>query len=200
MGADGPQFWAYSRDMNFPRSPELLSATASELVVIDVQERLLPAMRDGERLVANIRRLLDGAAVLGVSTTATEQNPAKLGPTISLLAELLPVRHAKMAFSAAECGDLPTAWNAAEIRQVVLCGIESHVCVLQSALDFLAAGFEVHIVADAVSSRNEQDHEVALARLASSGATITTTEAVLFEWCGTADRPEFKAISALVKG
>ncbi len=82
---------------------------------------------------------------------------------------------------------------------MVLCGIESHVCVLQSALDFLAAGLEVHVVADAVSSRNRHDHDVALARLASSGATITTTETVLFEWCATADRPEFKAISALVK-
>jgi nicotinamidase-related amidase len=186
--------------MNFPRSPELLSAGASALVVIDVQERLLPAMRDGERLVANIRRLLEGAAVLGVSATATEQNPAKLGATVSPLAELLPVRHAKMAFSAAECGELLAAWNAAEIRQVVLCGIEAHVCVLQSTLDILAMGYEVHVVSDAVSSRHQHDHDVALARLASSGATITTTEAVLFEWCATADRPEFKAISALVKG
>ncbi len=88
--------------MNFPRSPELLSTGASVLVVIDVQERLLPAMRDGERLVANIRRLLEGAAVLGVAIAATEQNPAKLGATVLPLAELLPVRSAKMAFQ--RCG------------------------------------------------------------------------------------------------
>ncbi|TWT96109.1 putative isochorismatase [Botrimarina colliarenosi] len=181
------------------RSPLLMNRNETALLVVDLQERLLPVQPDAPRVVWNARRLIDGAKALGVTVAVTEQVPDKLGPTTALLAERLPPPHTKTAFSSAACQDLISAWHDAGVRHVVLTGIETHVCVAQTALDLLAAGFEPKVAIDAVGSRHSIDHETALRRLDASGVTLTTTEAVLFEWCETSADPAFRAISALAK-
>lgn len=181
------------------RSPQLMDRAETALLVVDLQERLVKVQRDAQQIVWNARRLLEGAQALGVVVAATEQAPAKLGPTVAELAAHLPPPHAKEAFSAAACEGLIGEWYDAGIRHVVLVGIETHVCVAQTALDLVAGGFEPKVVVDAVGSRYDLDHRTALRRLDASGVLLTTTEAVLFEWCETAADPAFRTISALVK-
>lgn len=181
------------------RSPLLMSRDDVVLLVIDLQERLLAAQPYGERVVANTRRLIDSAKALGISCAVTEQVPEKLGPTVAELADRLPTPHAKQAFSSAACETLLAAWHEAGVRQVLLAGIETHVCVAQTALDLIAEGFEVYVAVDAVGSRYGIDHKTALRRLESSAVTLTTTEAAMFEWCETAEDAAFKTISTLAK-
>jgi nicotinamidase-related amidase len=183
-----------------PHSPELMTVADTALLVIDVQERLTPALPEAARIIWNCRRLLSGAEILGVRAWVTEQNPDKLGPTTpELAAHRTEPAAAKMAFSCGACGEIYAAWRQHGIERVLLCGIETHVCVAQTALDLLAAGYEVYVAADAVGARAALDHDIALRRLESSGAVLTTVEAALFEWCGQAGTPEFRQISALVK-
>jgi isochorismate hydrolase len=183
------------------RSNQLLSKTASRLVVVDVQQKLLDHIPVSESLVENCRRLIRGAQILGVPVAATEQYPSGLGPTAAVLSDLLEEIPEKLRFSCAEClgPDFSDA-SVAQRDQVVICGIEAHVCVLQTALDLSAAGFRVFIVADAVASRNKLDWKTALGRLADSGIVVLTTESVLFEWCEVAGTDEFRQISRLVTG
>ena len=183
-----------------PRSPELMRPDDTGLLVIDVQERLIAVEPNGQRVVWNIRRLLDGAKILGVQSAATEQYPEKLGGTVPELATRLSSPPAsKQTFSCRTCDEIFTAWRAAGIHRILVCGIETHVCVQQTVLDLLAAGFQVVVAVDAVTSRFTIDYETALRRMETSGALLTTTEAALFEWCGTAGTAEFKRISALAK-
>jgi len=185
---------------NYLRSRELLSRQTSLLVVIDVQEKLAPLICETERLLVNCSKLVQSAELFAVPSFATEQYPQGLGPTVPALAEHLPVRPAKLRFSCAEVLNWPPAAERTDNRfQVVLCGIEAHVCVLQTAFDLLAAGYQVFLAADAVGSRRQLDWKIALDRLAAAGATIVTTESVLFEWCETAEAPEFKQFVAIVK-
>ncbi len=186
--------------MPLPKSPELMRPSDTGLLVIDVQERVLAVQPDGARVVWNIRRLLDGAKILGVRTACTEQYPEKLGPTAHVLAERLTDKaSSKLSFSCGECGEIFDAWQAAGIHRVLVCGIETHVCVQQTVLDLLAAGYQLLIAVDAVGARHSIDHEIALRRMEASGAYLMTTEAALFEWCHVAGTSEFKEISALVK-
>lgn len=182
-----------------PRSPELMSAEDTALVVVDVQEKVIRLVPERERIVWNIRRLLDGAAALGVPVVATEQYPQGLGATVPELRQRLGDVPDKTAFSCAACAELFEPLQARGVFRLLLAGIESHVCVQQTALDLMAAGFRVYVAADAIGARGALDHEIALRRMDSSGATLTTTEAALFEWCRDADRPEFKRISELIK-
>lgn len=185
---------------NYLRSRELLSRDSSLLVVIDVQEKLAPLISETERLLGNCAKLVEAAKLFLVPVFATEQYPQGLGPTIPSLAEHLPERPAKLRFSSAEVLNWPPAAERTDNRfQVVLCGIEAHVCVLQTAFDLLAAGYQVFLAADAVGSRRQFDQKIALDRLAAAGATIVTTESVMFEWCESAEAPEFKQFVAIVK-
>ena len=181
------------------RSPELMNRDDSALLVVDVQAKLLPFIARHERLVWNIRRLIDGAQVLGVPVAATEQYPQGLGGTAPELAQRLAAIPSKLAFSCGECGEIFSAWRDKGIWKVLVCGIETHVCVGQTVHDLLGEGFRVYVAADAVAARGQLDHDIALRRMDSSGATLTTTEAALFEWCEVAGTPEFKQISQLVK-
>jgi nicotinamidase-related amidase len=184
------------------RSPELLHRASSRLLIVDVQEKLVAALSASirERLVSNCRFLIEGARLFGVPATATEQYPQGLGPAVAALAELISERPAKKRFSAVECLGWPPAAAAMDDRfQIVVAGMESHVCVMQTVLDLLAAGYQTTVVADTIAARGDFDHQTALTRMANSGATITTAEAVLFEWCESAAAPEFKQLSALVK-
>jgi len=184
------------------RSPELLHRASSRLLIVDVQERLVAALDDETRmrLIANCRFLVQGAALFGVPVSASEQYPQGLGPTVAPLAELISERPAKQRFSALECTGWPTAVDAVEDRfQIVVAGMETHVCVLQTVLDLLAAGYQTTVVIDSTAARGGLDHQTAIERMSNSGATISTAEAVLFEWCESASAPEFKQLSALVK-
>lgn len=169
------------------------------LVVVDVQEKLLTAQPDAKRIVWNCRRLLDAASALGVPADATVQAPEKLGPLAADLAERLASARPKSAFSAAGIEPMLLAWRGAGIRHVLLAGVETHVCVAQTAIDLHAVGFEVKLAIDAVGSRFRCDHDTALRRLESSGVLLTTTEAAMFEWCVTAEDPAFRIISGLAK-
>jgi nicotinamidase-related amidase len=174
-----------------------LSASTSLLCVVDIQERLLPAIPAGPQVVAMASRLADAAAVLGVRRVLTEQYPQGLGPTPPDLATKLPPALPKMTFSC--CGsDAFAATIADDVESALLCGLETHVCIEQTALDLLARGLTVFIAVDAVGSRHILDHEIALRRLESSGALLTTSEAALFEWCRSAEHPQFQAIRKLV--
>jgi nicotinamidase-related amidase len=184
----------------YQRSRQLLSRQSSLLVVVDVQEKLAPLIHETERLVANCMKLVECAKLFEVPAVATEQYPQGLGPTLPVLAQYFPDRPAKMRFSCAEVLNWPSAAERTDNRfQVVLCGIEAHVCVLQTAFDLLAAGYQVFLVADASSSRRQLDWQIAIERIGIAGAVVVTTESVLFEWCETAEAPEFKQFVTIVK-
>jgi nicotinamidase-related amidase len=182
-----------------PRSPELMSREDSALLVVDAQVKLLDIIPGRERIIWNIRRLLDAAAALGVPIAATEQYPDRLSPTVPELKERIGPAPDKMCFSAGVCGDIFERWKKDNRFRVLLCGIESHVCLMQTALDLVAAGFETYVAVDAIGARYATDHETALRRMDSAGVILTTTETTMFEWCRTAEVPEFKTISALAK-
>jgi nicotinamidase-related amidase len=182
-----------------PRSPDLMNREDSALLVVDAQEKLLAIIPGRERIVWNIRRLLDAAAALGVPIAGTEQYPDKLSPTVDELKQRIGPAPDKLAFSACVCGEIFERWRADTRFRIVLCGIETHVCVLQTALDLVAAGFEPYVVVDAVGARYMVDHDTALRRMESAGVVLTTTETAMFEWCRTAESLEFKKISALAK-
>lgn len=183
-----------------PRSHELLSREESRLLIVDMQAKLLPVIDGHEQVTANCLKLIEAAQILDVPVTATEQYPKGLGPTIPEIAERLPDRPEKIEFSCLNCLDWSsTAADPESCFKVVVAGIEAHVCVLQTVLDLLSQGFRVFVPADAVSSRKPLDREIALQRMVASGAVLTTTESVLFEWCERAGTPEFKKISQLVR-
>lgn len=184
----------------YTKSPSLLTSGSSRLLLVDLQEKLLPAMHGGDEVVANCEKLIAGAQVLNVPLSATEQYPKGLGPTIPQIAEHIPQRPDKLRFSCAESLDWALEDRAAmDRRQVVVAGIETHVCVLQTAFDLLSNQFDVFVVADAVTSRKPKDYEFALQRMRDSGVQLVTTEMVLFEWCEVAGSDEFKQISNLVR-
>lgn len=183
-----------------PRSPERMTRQDTALLVIDVQGKLASLIPDHKRMIWNIRRLIEGARLFGLPIAATEQYPQGLGPTVPELAELLDAAAApKTAFTCGACGELFSAFDDRGVYRYLLAGIEAHVCVQQTALDLLAAGKRVYLAVDALGARHKVDFEMALRRLESSGATVTTTEAALFEWCESSADPAFKALSKLVQ-
>lgn len=176
-----------------------MSRGDTALLVVDAQEKLLSVVADRNRIVWNIGRLLDAAAILGLPIAGTEQYPDKLSPTVPELKQRIGPAPDKMAFSAGACGAIFSRWRNELRQRVLLCGIETHVCIAQTAFDLTAAGFGVYVAVDAVGSRQAIDHDTALRRMESAGVVLTTTEAAMFEWCRSADAPEFKQISALAK-
>lgn len=178
----------------------LLEREKSQLLMVDVQERLLPAMSDPALVLKNGGRLLEAARTLAVPVLVSEQYPAGLGRTVPELANLAPANavHEKIEFSCFANPALHVAL-AAPGRQTVILGIEAHVCVLQTAIEMAAASQDVTIVVDAVGSRVADSKEVALRRMQDAGVRLATTEMVLFEWLRRAGTPEFKAISKLIR-
>ena len=174
----------------------LLNVRDAMLLVIDLQARLVPAIHDGGRVVANTARLLEAGRLLGVPVVATEQNPAKLGTTVPELAGIPPAIF-KMSFDA--CAEPAVLEALGGDKELILCGCEAHVCVGQTAITLLEHRRRVVVVQDAVGSRAPESHEVAMRRLAAHGAEIVTTEMVLFEWLRTAAHPQFRAISQLIR-
>lgn len=183
------------------RSPELLHRETSRLLIIDMQEKLLPHIPVSEQLVENCRRLIVGGQTLDIPASGTEQYPSGLGHTVEPLRGLLGTLPEKVRFSAVEALGWGTVTDSSSPRdQVVVAGVEAHVCVLQTVFDLLTAGWRVSVVADAVGSRYKASWKTALGRMADAGASITCTESVLFEWCEAAGSDEFRTISRLVTG
>lgn len=181
-----------------------LNRNNAVLVVIDVQEKLLPVIDGGDDVVRNIERLVRGCHILGVPTMLTEQYVKGLGPTVEPLRTALaegagykPIE--KSCFSAQGCEPFVAQLTALERKQVLVAGIETHVCVYQTVTDLLRAGFAVTIVADAVSSRTGRNRDIALQRMVADGAKLSSTEMALFELTVVSGTDEFKAISRLVK-
>ena len=183
------------------RSPLLMARNNTALLVVDVQEKLAPAIIESDRLVWNIGRLVEGAQKLGIPIAVTEQYPKGLGTTVPELSQLVSdgTIYEKRMFSLRECSELIDSLTNKNIKNVLLAGIETHVCVMQSALDLMGCGFDVFVCIDAVSSRHEEDDMTAMQRLETSGATLVTTEMALFEWCETSKADEFKNISRIVQ-
>jgi nicotinamidase-related amidase len=175
----------------------VLDRERAALVVVDVQEAFRPAVLDFERVAGEVGRLVQGARALGVPLVVTEQYPRGLGSTVPEVADLLdgvePVEKVCFSAAAAEGFDLQGR------DQALLCGIESHVCVSQTAHDLLDGGLEVHVARDAVSSRTAENRELGLRKMESAGAVVTSVETALFELVGAAGSEEFKAVQALVK-
>lgn len=205
----------------------LLDAEDCQLVLVDYQVRLMPAIVEGPQVMANAVRLAQIARLLSVPLCASEQNPAKLGESLPELRALLQPPGAKilgkMAFSAAgvdlvgwlrpaarqqpggNARSLPKhlqkmpAAQSAPRNSIVIAGCEAHVCLLQTALELLEQEFDVWVVTDACGSRSERNRDAAFDRLAGNGVELVTTEMVAFEWLRTADHAQFKAVQALIK-
>jgi nicotinamidase-related amidase len=202
----------------------LLELEESQLVLVDYQERLMPAMAGGTEVVLNAARLAQAARLLALPVFVTEQNAPKLGPTVgdirSALGDYARV-FPKLKFSAVEEGlgewlkpaPKPVQGNARSLPKhlqkpaphgpdrstIVLAGCEAHVCLLQTALDLLEDEMDVWVVVDACASRTERNRDAAFDRLAGAGVELVTTEMVLFEWLRGSEHPQFKAVQALIK-
>jgi nicotinamidase-related amidase len=196
---DGPLSTMTQGESIFMPHPTQMAPGDTGLLVIDVQEKLLKLIPGNDRLIANIAFLLDVAKLLNMTVQATEQYPKGLGSTVSELLPRLPERPDKLAFSSCAVASVVEAFQRAARPKVVVTGIETHVCVLNTTLDLLMLGFRVYIPADAVNSRFAIDHEFALRRLEQAGAILTTTETCVFEWIGGSHHPKFKEISRLVQ-
>jgi nicotinamidase-related amidase len=175
----------------------VLDRDRAALIVVDMQEAFRPVVVDFERVAHNAATLVQGARALGLPVVVTEQYPKGLGRTVPELAEQLegvePIE--KVCFSAAEAGGFDLDGR----DQALVCGIESHVCVSQTAHDLLDRGLEVHVARDAVSSRTEDNREVGLHKMEEAGAIVTSVETALFELVGAAGTDEFKQVQRLVK-
>ena len=199
----------------------LLDDQESQLVLVDYQSRLMPAIFEGEAVLANAMRLAQAAHWMEVPTYGTEQNPDKLGPLPEEMRKLCRRVVPKMNFSACPDGlsellrpvarvpqgnarSLPKHLQKAVPKEpsrqsIVIAGCEAHICLLQTALDLLEEEYAVWVVVDACSSRTERNRDAAVERLAGAGAELVTTEMVLFEWLRTAEADPFREIQALIK-
>ncbi|MDP2419608.1 MAG: isochorismatase family protein [Hydrogenophaga sp.] len=199
----------------------LLEATDSQLVLVDYQPRLMPAIFEGPQVLANALRLARIAQLLEVPVWGTEQNPQKLGLNPPELRNLCNKTLEKMHFGAVSDGlvdwlrppSRPAGGNARSLPKhlqkpaaptperatIVLAGCEAHVCLLQTALELIEQELDVWVVTDACSSRTERNRDAAFDRLAGAGAELITTEMVAFEWLRTADHPLFRDVHALIK-
>ncbi|HMK35907.1 MAG TPA: hydrolase [Desulfomonilaceae bacterium] len=179
----------------------MLSLQNTVLVVVDVQEKLAAAMHEKEALVDSTVRMVSGAKILGVPVIHTEQNPKGLGKTVPRVAELLsdvpPVT--KLSFSCCGESHFMEQLTALNRKQVLVLGIESHVCVYQTVADLIRQGYEVQVIADAVSSRTPENKAIGLDRCKVSGASITSTETALFELLQKAEGEAFKQMLKVVK-
>ena len=181
-----------------------LQRAESLLVIVDVQEKLLPVIHGADAIVRNLERLVRGFHLLDIPIVVTEQYTKGLGPTVPELASALretvgytPVE--KSCFSAYGCGEFLSAMRLARRKQLIVAGIETHVCVYQTVKDLLAADYDVTVVADAVSSRTTENRDIAIHRMTADGAKLSSTEMALFELLVKSGTDEFRAIAKLVR-
>jgi len=183
------------------RHPQILDRNNSVLLIVDVQKKINAVQMQGELVIGSILKLIQTCKILNIPILITEQYPKGLGPTepkiLDALKDLNIVQ--KMSFSCCGSDQWMNQLRNLTRQQIVLTGIETHVCVQQTALDLLEMGFQVHLPKDAVSSRKRLDYETSLQRMSLAGAILTTIESVLFELLEEAGTPEFKQISNLIK-
>lgn len=179
----------------------MLEVDNTFLLLIDMQDRLYRAMHDKEDLLENVRKLIMGLKVFGIPMVMSEQYPEGIGKTIPEVAELLPdtpgIR--KLSFSCCSDRECNAAMAVTERNQVLIAGIEAHVCVHQTAMDLLEGGYEVQVVADAVSSRSPRNRDIGLQKMRDAGVVITSVEIALFELLKTAESGKFREISKILK-
>ncbi|MDA3822541.1 MAG: hydrolase [Bacteroidales bacterium] len=170
-------------------------------LVIDVQERLLPHISHNEEVLRNIEILLEGLKILDVPIIITEQYTKGLGPTVASVMDRIPdfTSHEKMTFSCCDDGGFNKELDSRGRKNILICGIEAHVCVLQTVVDLLEKGYQPVVIADCISSRKLSDNNIALDRMRQEGAIISSYESVLFELVRVSGTETFKAISKLVK-
>ncbi len=181
------------------KSSNILSPKVNALLIIDIQERIIRPIFNKNSIIKNIEKLISAYQILEENIFVSEQNPLKLGKTIpGLLPEQGLKKFEKMEFSLANNKEFSKELENEKITNLIVCGIETHICIQQTVLDCLKKGYEVIIISDAMSSRNKFDHEIALQRMVQSGAILTTTESIIFELCKTANREEFKEIRKII--
>jgi nicotinamidase-related amidase len=181
--------------------PKALDAANTVLLLIDFQERLFPVMHDKEKLLKNVVKLIKGAKVLEIPLILTEQYPKGLGTTIPEIKELIPDIQAveKVCFSCTDEAAFNQALKTLKRQQVLIAGIEAHICVYQTAMALAREGYEVQEVSDCVASRDPENKAAALFKLGAAGISPTTTEMALFELLKIAQGDKFKQISSIVK-
>ncbi|MDF1748275.1 MAG: isochorismatase family protein [Alphaproteobacteria bacterium] len=178
----------------------LMNRDRAALCVIDIQDRLLPVIQDGQLILDRTLTLINVARRLAIPVLCSEQYPKGLGPSVASLrkaldeSEIFPKTH----FSCADEPMIAEALSRSQRKQIVLCGVEAHVCVLQSAMGFQAAGYDVFVVGDVISSRASASVDAAKARLVQAGISVVTLEMVVFEWLGQSGTPEFKDLRGLI--
>jgi nicotinamidase-related amidase len=178
-----------------------LVAGRTVLVIIDIQTKLWNVMHEKSALLENAQKIVKAMRVLSVPVILTEQNPQGLGPTVPELMRCMPEVKPlpKFCFNCCQDSGFQHELNRLNRKQVLICGIESHICVHQTVLELISMGYEVQVVADIVSSRVLANKEAALARMQSEGAKLTVTEMAIFELLGTAESPLFKEILKVIK-
>ena len=170
-------------------------------LIVDLQEKLVPTMTDAPQLVKNTKAVLEGLKIAEIPILVTEQYPRGLGQTVSELVSVIPdvKRQEKLEFSCYGNEQIRKIIDASGRKTILLCGIEAHVCVLQTLIDLCAAGYHVVLIEDCIQSRHAHDQKIAVKRAIYEGACITTFESVLFELVQKAGTTQFKQLSALVK-
>lgn len=191
--------------MSAARHPFLLGRDTTALVVVDMQEPFLSVIHERDRLTQNVLLLCRAAATLGIPAVATVQYASRMGGVAPAVADALGAAFTaeaaldKTCFSCAGAPEFIAALEATGRRQVLLCGVETHICVSQTAHDLLHAGYQVHVAADAVSSRTPERHKLGMERIRDAGARPCAAEAAVYEWLQEAGTPEFKEILKLVR-
>ena len=190
--------------MNLPLNEKICHALHSQLLIIDIQERLASAMPEDvlDKIIKNNNVLLTAASKLDIPVIHSEQYPKGLGNTVAALAEQFPETKqsvTKTSFACTGAEEFNDLIAKQKRQHIIITGIESHICVLQTALQLQQQGYAVYVVEDAVCSRKKFNHENAMNRLRQSGIIISNVESVLFEWLGDAMHPEFKTLSKLIK-
>ena len=177
-----------------------ISKRQTALLIMDAQAKIINPIKNKDLILENIYKLLKAYEILGENIYISEQNPLKLGSTVE---KLLPKTDFKVFekrdFSIANNKNLNDELSLKKIKQLIICGFETHICIQQSVLGFLKNNFKVYIAIDAMSSRKTIDHDIAAKRMESEGAIISTSEAIIFELCETSSRIEFKNISNIIK-
>ena len=170
------------------------------LLIVDVQQKLIGHIKDNQLLIFNIKKLIDTCNLLNVRIAISEQNPFKLGMTLeSILENNDYPKFEKMEFSCGENKNFINYINEYNFKNIIVCGIESHICILQTSIDLLHQGLNIIIPRDAIGSRNQIDNDTAFLRLILSGAVASTTESLICELCKTSSRKEFKEVSKILK-
>ncbi len=180
----------------------LLDPKKSALLVVDIQQKFVPIVHEAERIIAKTKALIEAAAILNIPIVVSEQYPKGLGRTVDELSEPLPggtIVCEKTSFGCLGDDHLAKKIRALKRKQIVVCGVETHVCVSQTVHQLLDAGYEVHLIEDALASRDPRNIEIGVRKMEQTGAIPSCVEMAIFEWMGHSKHADFKALQALIK-